>query len=238
MTTASLIIADALQKLGVYAPGEVISDADQSRGLQLLNDMIDQWLDDSIQLFSVSTVSAALANATQSYTIGNGAVISTPRPLRVAMGPAVATVTSGASTTNVNSVSELEWNSIFNAAGLSGASGLSGVPNTMFYNPAFPWGTIWVAPIPNGAMTLNFPGLYGVTGFALPSTNYNLSQGEQLALTTNLAKESAPYYGMPASPELMAEAQQTKTLLTLTNRLSRAMSRRNSQPQVPVAPRP
>lgn len=237
-TSGNLIVTDALQKLGVYAPGEIISDADASRGLQLLNDMIDQWSDDSIFLYQLTTIAASLVNATNSYTVGSGATINTPRPLRAVMGPAIATVTNSGVTTNVNSISALEWNALYAAPGLTGASGLTGVPLFMFYDPQFPWGVLNVAPTPNASMTLNFSGLYGFTAFPLLSTTFVMSEGQELALVTNLAVLYNTYFGVgPPSPELMAEAQHTKTLLTLTNRLSRAMSRRNVQAQVPVVAR-
>lgn len=239
MTTANLIITDAYQKLGVYAPGETLSDADLARALTLLNDMMDNWIDDSIQFFQTLTVAVPLVNATQTYTVGTGAVVNTNRPLNAVLGPAEATVVSSGVTTNVNVVSDLEWNAIYNAPGLTGASGLSGVPNTMNYSKQYPWGVVGVAPTPNASMILNFSGLYGITGFALPSTNYTMTPGQQLALTTNLAAMLNSYFGVgQTDPMLVAQAQESKTLLTLTNRLSRALSRRNVMPQVPIAPRP
>lgn len=240
MTTANLIITDAYQKLGVYAPGETLSDADLSRAMSLLNDMIDNWIDDSIQLYSTSSISVSMTNMTNSYTIGSGATVNTNRPINAVMGPAEATVVNSGVTTNVDVVSAVEWNYFFNAPGLSGASGMNGTPNKMFYDRSqFPWATVYVVPTPNASMTLSFSGQYGLTGFTLPNTVVNMAPGQQLALASNLAAMLNSYFGVgQIEPKLLAEAQESKTLLTLTNRLSRALSRRNILPQTPILPRP
>lgn len=229
MTTAIDIITDSLQKIGIYAPNETLSDADASLGLAELNNMIDQWRNDSIFLYQLIEIIGNISAQTQSYTVGPNGLISVPRPNRVVVGTGVASVTINSITTLVDSVDFLSWNAIYAPAFLT-TNPILDTPATMFYDPQYPYGWLNLAPIPKFNGTLNFNGYYGMNGFDTLTSDFILAPGEEQALEANLAIILNPYFGGSiVTPELLAEAQQSKTVLTLTNRLSRAMSKRNRE---------
>jgi hypothetical protein len=238
MTVPLDIITDALEKLGVYSPGEPLSAADASRSLQMLSDLMDQWANDSIQLYFLQAIEASLMAGTSIYTVGQGGSISAgARPVKVVMGPGVASVTVVSTTTPVDSVSSIEWNAIYNTQDPPPV----GIPTAMFYQSSFPLGLLSLVPVPSTGMTLTFSGYYGLVNYAanLTSPNVTLAPGQQVGLASNLAILLHSYFSIGTiTQDLIAEAQQSKTTLTLTNRLSRAMSARNVQPQTPAAPRP
>ena len=60
MATALDIIIDALQKLGAYAPGETLSDADAQRGLSVMNDMLDTWSNETLMIYCNQQQSIAM----------------------------------------------------------------------------------------------------------------------------------------------------------------------------------
>jgi hypothetical protein len=236
VSTAQDIITDAYGKLGVYAPGETLDDADAAQGLLTLNNMIDQWSGDSLYVYQLTNPNVSLVNGVASYSIGLGGVFNVARPLRVVTGPGSGSVTSGGTTTALNVVSRLEWNQIYNA-GPPGPG--AGVPNTMFYDQMYPLGNLNFAPTPNGSAVAAFSAWSGLTNFATLNTNAVLAPGADEALKTNLAVMLKAYFldGV-VTPDLLAAAQQTKTTLQYTNRLSRALSRRNQASSAQIAPRP
>lgn len=239
MTTPLDIITDALEKLAVYAPGEPISDADSSRGFQTLSDLIDQWNDDSIQLFQIQQITVNLMPGLQMYFLGQGGSVNVQRPPRILLGPNNSSVTLGSTTTPLSIVSAIEWNAIYNPTLLSPMP--SGTPVVAFYDPQFPLGILSFAPTPNVGGTASVNGYYGLSGFpaSLTTPNITMAPGQELGLSSNLAMLLHSYFAMGnMTPDLLSQAQQSKTVLTLTNRLSRAMTARNTAPQTPIAPRP
>lgn len=234
--SANDVIKDACEKLGVYAPGETLSAADSFRGQSTLNEMVDQWLGDSIQLLQITAVTCTCIANTQSYTLGPGGTIPVPSWFsRILLGPGQAAVVDsmGDLLSLVDVVSPLEWNAVYNPPGLT-----TGVPIAMTYDPQYPLGIVSFSPIPNATILIQFSLYYGFPGFQDLSTTYYLAPGEDLALASNLAVLMNSYFGVgTVTPDLLAEAQQTKTLLTLTNRLSRAMSKRNVDPPTPALPK-
>ena len=82
MTTARDIILDAFEKIGVYAPGESIQDADANRALVVLNDMLNAWSEEYLTVYILSQVIIPTLANQIAYTIGTvaGANIIQPRP--------------------------------------------------------------------------------------------------------------------------------------------------------------
>jgi hypothetical protein len=226
--TANDIITDAVQKLNVYAPGETLSSADANRGFQALLDLIDQWTDDSIYLYQLLPIELNLENGVSVYTITPGAGIAIPS--RVALGSDQVTIVEGPTSSYANSVSSIEWNLLYS----SYLTLPPATPLAMWYETSTPANVARFSPIPNANMVATFNGWYSLPTFIDLSTDYVLTPGEQLALTSNLAIFLNSYFGSTqVTQELLAQAQQSKTTLTYTNRLSRALSKRNVEPSAP-----
>lgn len=244
MTTSLDIITDALEKLGVYAPGETISGADSERSLGALQNMIDQWANDSIRLFQLSPITVYVQDGTQSYTVGQGGTVQVLfRPTRIIVGPGTAQITVGTTIYPLDSVSAVEWNALYNT--VQPGPQITGLPTVVFYDPQAPLGILSFYPTPSaptGAPGIAaITGYYGLYGFGadLSTTDVAMAPGQDLALSSNLAMNLHSYFGVGnLSPDLILQAQQSKTTLTLTNRLSRAMSVREVAPRTPIAPRP
>lgn len=216
---ASDIITDALQKLGVYSPSEQIADSDMARGLIVLNDMIDQWQNEFVFIYSLTTYTINLAVGVQSYPIGPPGYI---RPNRIQNGPGGASATLGSSTYSINVVSVLEW------GGVQGVDPGRGIPDTMYYDPQYPVGMLNLAPVPNVAMVLSFYSFTPFYSFANYSTSAAFSHGTIDALKDNLAVYAKPYF-MTAQldPIIASRAETTKEFLRTTGTISRALIRRS-----------
>lgn len=211
---ASDIITDTLQDMGVYAPGEQISDADMARGLVVLNDMIDQWQNEGVFVFSLTTNTINLANGVQSYTIGPGAV----RPDRIQSGPGAASLVNGGTTTLVKVVSRMEWTAI------QGVSPGGGIPDTLYYDPQYPVGVLNVAPVPNvSGMVMTYYARSPFYSFASYTTSASFSQGTVDGLKSNLSISLKPYFSsIQLDPLIEARAIVSKEFLRTSSITTRA----------------
>jgi hypothetical protein len=95
MTTATELIQDALEMLGVYAPGETVTAADSARSLFILNALLDELASQNIFIYQTTQQVALLAPTQATYTIGEvGANVTAPRPQRIAYGDSGASLSS------------------------------------------------------------------------------------------------------------------------------------------------
>ncbi len=82
--------------LGVYAPGDAISDADTSRMLFLLNAFLDEQAAQQVYFYGCTTVNASLVVGRSSYTIGQSETsdVVVEKPLSVTYGSATGGLSS------------------------------------------------------------------------------------------------------------------------------------------------
>ena len=218
---ASDIITDTLQDMGVYAPGENISDADMSRGLTVLNDMLDQWQNEGLFIFSLTPQTLNLANQVPTYSIGpvnSPSTIANGRPSRIQSGPGAASVTFNATTYPVNVVSRMEFDAI------QGVDPGGGVPDTLYYDPQSPVGILNTAPTPNAnGMVMTFYSLTPFYSFSAYTTSAAFSQGTTDALKSNLSINLKPYFATAQlDPIIGARAVVGKEFLRTSNIITRA----------------
>jgi hypothetical protein len=189
MTTALDIIRSALEFIGVYAPGEVISDSDAQRGLVVLNDMLDSWSNESLSTFAILEQSLPLVVGQQAYTIGPGGNLNATRPIRLIDGPGAAYIMD----TNLNRypvdvVPKDKWNLI----GLLATT--SNIPDTIYYDNQNPLGILNVFPIPNISYTLFFDSYLQLADLAALTTAVSLPVGYNDAVKKCLGVELWPYF--------------------------------------------
>lgn len=215
MTTAQDVIQDTMEMIGVYAPGETMTDADAERGLTVLNDMLDSWSNESLMCFTILEQSALLVPGVQSYTIGTGGVFNMTRPIRILEDPGTAYVQD----TNGNNypmevVPRDKWNLYSNRSALI----TSDFPTILFYDPQFPLGIINVAPFPTINYMMFWDSYLQLSDMAALSTVLSLPPGYNLALKTNLAVALQPYYSeAQLNPVIVARALESKGNIKRSN---------------------
>jgi hypothetical protein len=190
MSTALDIMTDSLQEIGVYAPGETLSDADQELSFSVLNVMLDEWASESIFVYQlVATTFATIANQ-QTYTIGlsGSPTITAARPQKIAYGPDGASITIASTTTQINVVSAIEYQS------LAGYTPSAGTPDTLWYNAVYPAGILTLLPTPNAVGTVTFQAWSPLLAFATLETEYALATGFYEAVRDNLAVLLKSYF--------------------------------------------
>lgn len=218
MTAATDLIQDALEMLGVYGPGDTISAADLGRVHFILNSMLDEWAAETIFVYQLASLSAAVVSGTAQYTIAeSGATVTAPRPNRIAYGNAAATFTVGDTTTPVNVVSAIEFQS------LQAYAPSPGTPDTLYYQPSYPQGFLNLLPMPNAAGTLAFSAWQPVSSFPELSTEVNFAVGALDAVRDNLAVASKPYFrDSQIDPIVVQRAAEAKDFLRYQGLNSRA----------------
>lgn len=199
--------------LGVYSPGETMSDADAERGLSVFNDMLDSWSNESLACYAVLEQSGTLIVNQQSYTIGTGGNFNVTRPMRINVGPGCARIRDASgSDYDMEVVPQEKWNLI----GLK--TNTSNIPDTLFYDPQFPLGIINVFPVPNIAYTMYWDSYLQLVNFANLSSTMALPPGYKRAFTTNLAVCLKPYFrDAQIDPLIILEAQERKGNIKRTN---------------------
>lgn len=215
--TALDVITDSLQLLAVYAPGEVLSDADAQRGLTTLNDMLDQWSNMSLASYAVLEQSAPLVAGQQTYTIGldPSADFNMIRPLRILDGPGTAYVQDfNGNNYPMDVVPRDKWNLYGNRSELI----TSDFPDTLFYDPQYPLGVINVLPVPTINYTMYWDSYAQLADFAALNTAFSFPPGYKRAIVTNLAVSLKPYFKTAQiDPLIILEAKDTLGNVKRTN---------------------
>lgn len=227
MTTARDLIQDAMEKLGVYAPGEAMSDPDASRGLVILDNMLNSWQQEYLYSYQEVETTINLVVNQSAYVIGT-ATTPTPdivaqRPMRITQGPGEATATISATDTPVDVVSPL-------VGSVAAVAGASGTPTILYYEPSLPNGILHVVPIPDNAGTLVFQAWAPLLTFAsLDTPDVSLAPAMRETLQCNLAVYMKSYFSDVVVPVAVATmAAVGKDNLSRTNLNSRALYRRGS----------
>lgn len=90
-------------------------------------------------------------------------------------------------------------------------------PKVLFYNAGFPYSTISVWPVPNGAAELHMWTDAIIADFASLTDTVNLPQGYVRAIKLCLGLELAPEYGKKLDPIMITQAKKAKDALRALN---------------------
>lgn len=185
------IMTDAYQKIGYYAPGESISDADAELALRVANDMLDSWSNEALTCFAILTQSVVLQPPIAVYSIGPGGTtgIGGTRPIRILEGPGAAWLqdTNG-NRYGIEVVPYDKWimvtsNTLVNA----------NVPIYLYYDAQDPLGFLNFWPVPNINWTAYWTSYLQLTDFSVLTSPFQFPPGYKKAIQDCLAVELYPY---------------------------------------------
>jgi hypothetical protein len=77
------LIASAMRLIGATASGEIISAAEATDGLMVLQQMLDSWAADRLLVYTISIGTFTLTPGTQTYTLGPGGAFNAARPAKI-----------------------------------------------------------------------------------------------------------------------------------------------------------
>lgn len=204
MPTGTVIVTNALTKLGIVELGASISASDLAAGLSELNNQWQAWGIDEGLIFAVQTTLYALTGGTGTYNIGPGATapFNVPAPARIYQA---AFVTAGGR----NELEIVDRAKFFshndpNAAAVA--------PDELYpdfnISPTTGFATLNLWPIPSvSAASLELEAAAVFTAWTA-SANYLLPQGYQDAIEWALAFRLIPLFQMIVPPQIAQTVQQ------------------------------
>lgn len=198
MTTALGIIKSAMRKSGILVKSEDPSADEADDALDMLNDLLASWSNDSMVVYARTLESFTLSGGVASYTIGSGGAFNTVRPIKIIS----AYVRSG----GIDYPLEIESEENYDAVSLKTTGS---IPEFIIFSNAFPLATLTLYPQPATAYTLFIRTEKQLSSFTL-SQDVDLPPGWKRALIHNLAVELAPEYGQQISPEVYEIAKESK----------------------------
>lgn len=209
--TANDMIQRSMRLLGALAQGESPTAQEATDGLYALNAMLDSWWNDNLAVFQILEETFTWTGLQASQTIGTGGDFNTTRPVKMF---------SGFSRVNgvdypFDIVSKETYDRV-----VAKSTVTSTFPRIMFYNHAFPLGTLYAYPIPSTALSVHLNSLKQIQSFPLLTTAISLPPGYQRAIEYNLAVEMSTDFSLPIPGNVGMIAQQSLAKLKRTNQPS------------------
>ena len=139
-TSRDSLIAGALRIAGAIAQGETPSATQVTEASEALNMMVKALQADGLPVWAIKETNVTLTASTASYTIGDGATVDTPKPLKVYS--AMLRNTDTDIDTPMTLLTRQEYNSLGNKT-------TEGDPISFWYNPQLTTGTLTLYPTPS-----------------------------------------------------------------------------------------
>jgi len=188
-TNARELIKGACKLFGGLAQGEVPTADEENDAFAILNQMIDEWATQPWNSYTITRVTFTWPAATQTVTIGVTGTVNQYRPERIVkagyMIPSSPTVEV--------LIPVLRWEQY---AGLTIKTLTSTVPTCLYYEPTSSLGTLYLWPVPTGAVTAVLYLEQPLAQFADLTTETIFPPAYANALKYNLSVLLAPEWGM------------------------------------------
>jgi len=191
------VITLALKSLAAYGATEPLPAVDANDGLILLNMMLDSWSIDQLAVYQVQEQSGVLTpgiGGTTPYLLGAGSTFNTTRPSTILSAYVRDSNTNDYDVDVI--LDRARWNSIGNKILTSQ------IPETIFFDPAFPVANLFVWPVPLLSYTLFWDAYLPLAQFATLQTVVSFPQGYQLAFVLNLAILMCSFFGVECPPSV------------------------------------
>lgn len=208
MATAQSVVTRAFRMLGQPGSGEAPTAQESADGLEVLNDMLDDWKNERLMVYAIQDESITLAATNATRTIGPTGNLVTTRPVKIQS--AYIEISNISIPVTVLEDPE-DW------AAIPDKTSTSTFPNRIYYRPEMPDGKIYLYPVPNASSTLHVLTWTVLTEFASLATTVAFPPGYRKALATNLAVEWAPEFETEPRPSVIKAASVSKANIKRTN---------------------
>ena len=184
MTQPLDIIRGAMLSIGALASGDVLDPVAANDAFMLLNDMLDQWSNDSLLIYNTQEIIQSIGGGGTDWTIGNGGQINVVKPLNI--DTAFVRVNTIDYPVQIFTLEQYE------AIGLKQMSGPR--PKILYYNAGSPLGLVRFWPNPTQGEIHMFANQV-FTSFVTINDTISMPQGYNLAMRWSLAALMLPEYG-------------------------------------------
>lgn len=206
--TVQELIYDALRLIGALNVGEGPSSAEHSEDLRALNNMLDTWNTERLNVFRVVRTAYTLATSKEIYTMGTGGDINAARPVKIELaGVMIDDIEQPLSVIGQQAYADIRLKT------LSGS-----IPEGLYDDRAFPSTNLHLWPIPPAGTVIVLYTWQALSSFAALSDTVSLPPGYTEAITYNLALRLAPRYrDSLVSPYVMETAREAKANIKRLN---------------------
>lgn len=202
MASAFDLITSAMRLVGVLADGEQPSDDNANTGLEVLNDMIDNWNIQRQAIFTTRIDDFPFVLGQQDYTMGTGGNFNIPRPARIdAMSTIQLTNPGNPVEIPITMYTTEDWQLKVPVKNVSGS-----IPLICYDDGGFPLRTLSFWPIP--VQQPNSVRIYSWAALAAQTLTSQISYppGYRQALRYNLAVLLGEEFAHSASATVVAVA--------------------------------
>lgn len=208
MATVQDFITDTLVLINVVDAGGAPSASESNHALAALNRLIANWSAAGVPVYTVTRDVFTLTGAA-SVTIGTGGTINVVRPLKIRS----AAIVSGTVERKMEIVTADQFH---NWQDRSRAGRFARI---LYYDAAYPLGTIWMLPVPAVGGTLELFSIKPLASFASLSATFDMPPGYEQAIQYALAVAIAPSYHGAAqlSPGVTTGAAEAKDSIARLN---------------------
>ncbi len=193
MATARTIIDGALKEIGALGVGQAQDSADFDDALTRLNQMLDEWNTERLNIYQITAASYTLVVDQSDYTIGASATspdFTATRPIEIENANILNTGVTPNQRTPVAILTKDDWAERYTVESYE-------YPYGLYYEPAFPKATIHLFQSPTVAHKLELFTRQQFAAFSSLSATVTLPPGYESALLYNLAVRLAPSYERP-----------------------------------------
>jgi len=198
MVTALDIITSAMRKSGIITKNEVPSSDEVVDGLEMLNDLMESWSNNSLMITSRTLENFSLTGGVSDYTIGDGGDFNTTRPISIIS----SYIRIGVTDYPLKMINDDAY------ANIAQKSIQSNIPDFINYNNNYALGKIKIYPTPSVNYSIFLLTEKPLITYSL-SDNIDLPAGWKRALIYNLAMELAPEYGEQVTQSTLMIARES-----------------------------
>ena len=209
MTTANDLITRSFRRARILGKDEQPAPDEAADALAELNDLLDLWWNDKLAVFHTLQENFVLTAGSGSYTIGAGGNFNTTWPVKIEDGCFVRR--SGVD----YPVTVLTDRALYDRLSLK--TTVQGIPEFLFYDRAYPLGTIKFFPVPSQADTIFLNSSARLQSLAALVTAISLPPGYNSLIVNGLAIALCPDYGMEAPASVVRAFGFAKRTLALVN---------------------
>jgi hypothetical protein len=214
MATFNNLITRAYRLSGVLGDNEEMQGSQTEDGLLALNEMIDSWNSDNLNIYTYDILSCDITGNKQTYTIGIGGDINSPRPPDISGAWFQQLTTPPYVDIPLTIISQMDWGNLV-------SKGIPGnISNYLYYDGNYPLGGLWLWPIPSGGGKLIIHATKLLDSAVTLLTDVNLPPAYAMAIRYNLAMQLCAENGLEPSVTVLNTAVRTKRLMEENNSIA------------------
>lgn len=210
--TGGDLIASSLRLIGVLASGETPSGPESADALLILQQMIDEWQTERLNIFTINILEFPLVQGQQTYTLGVGGNFNTTRPAFI-QRMSVVWLANPAQPLELplEMLTDASWQAvpvkIINST----------LPVYVYDDGAYPLRNLNFWPIPTVVDNVRIYGWQPLLTFPDLTTDIQFPPGYAKAIRYNLAVDLAPEFGRQVPPEVSVMAGLSKAHIKIIN---------------------